>query len=228
MADLQQFHDELVNIDKSNPPLWFHQTLFDTLKPILSFASFRDGVEGQASLAGILGLSLTTTATPLNRVLFPFFPTSPDPKDVIGEAVQVYLIDAIEEYSKTLKNLIPLFTTFSETCVVLSEEQAAIVPRIMEDSPGTPPTTGDQCMTAWKGVKDAGNDFIQSLSGGGLVASTKTLAAKSFRLTPGDVTAAFGPPSDASAALPEMSATTSQIVANFNKILTLPFIEYVP
>ena len=228
MADLKQFHDELVNIDKSNPPSWFHQTLFDTLRPILSFASFRDGVEGQASLAGILGLSLTRTTTPLNRVLFPFFPTTPDPKNAIGEAVQMYLVDAIEEYSRTVKNLIPLFTTFSETCLALSEEQAAIVPRIMEDSPGTPPTAGDQCMTAWNDIKDAGNNFIQSLSGGGLVASTKTLAAKSFQLTPGDVTAAFGPPSDTSATLPEMNATTGQIVANFNKILTLPFIEYVP
>ena len=168
--------------------------------------------------------------TPLNQVLFPLFPTNPNPKDVIGKAVQVYLVDAIEEYSKTLKHLIPLFKIFSETCVALSEEQAAIVPRIMEDSPGTPPTTGDQCMTAWKGVKDAGNEFIQSLSGGGLVASTKTVAAKASRLTvtPGDVTAAFGPPSDASTTLPEMSATTGQIVANFNKILTLPFVEYVP
>ena len=74
-------------------------------------------------------------------MLLPFFPTSPDPKDVIGEAVQMYLVDAIEEYSRTLKNLIPLFTT-SETCVAFSEEQAAM-PRIMEDFPGTPPTAGD-------------------------------------------------------------------------------------
>jgi hypothetical protein len=227
LADLQQFQDELINIDQSNPPSWFHQTLFDTLRPILSFAIFRDGVEGESSLAGILGLPFKTTSTPLEQVLFPIFPTNPDPKVVISEAVQVHLVDAIEEYSKTLKNLIPLFTTFSETYIMLSEEQAAIVPRIMDDSPGTQPTTGDQCMTAWNGVKDAGTNFIHLLSGGG-VASTKTLATKSFRMTPGDVTAAFGPPSDASTTLPEMSATTGQIVANFNKILTLPFIEYVP
>ena len=69
-------------------------------------------------------------------------------------------------------------------------------------------------MTSWKGVKDAGNNVLQSLSGGGLVASTRKLAAKSFRLTPGVVTAAFGPPFDASATLPEMSATASQFVAN--------------
>ena len=242
MADLQQFHDELVNIDKSDPPSWFRQTLFDTLRPILSFASFRDGVLGESSLAGILGVPLKTTATPLNEVLFPLFPTNPDPKTVIAEAVQVHLVDAIEEYSKTLKSLIPLFTTFSKACIALSEEQAGIVPRIMDDSPGPQPTTGDECMTAWNGVKDAGNNFIRLLSGGGVaggVASTKTLVEKSIRMTttetttdrtsmtPGDVTATFGPPSEASTTLPEMSATTGQIVANFNKILTLPFVEYV-
>jgi len=238
LADLQQFHDELVNIDKSNPPSWFRQTLFDTLRPILSFASFRVGVLGESSLAGILGVPLRTTATPLNQVLFPFLPTSPDPKTVIAEAVQVHLIDAIEEYSKILKSLIPLFTTFSKACVALSEEQAAVVPRIMDDSPGPQPTTGDQCMTAWNGVKDAGTNFINLLSGGGVaggVASTKTSGEKSVRMTttdrtsmtPGDVTATFGPPSEASTTLPEMSATTGQIVANFNKILTLPFVEYV-
>jgi len=158
---------------------------------------------------------------------------------MIAEAVQVHLVDAIKKYSDTLKSLIPLFTTFSETYVVLSEEQAAIVPRIMDDTPGPQPTTGDQCMTAWNGVEDVGTDFIHLLSGGavagGKVASEKTLAAKSFQMmttdrtskTPGDVTAIFGPPSDTPGVLPEMSATTGQIVANFYKILALPFVEYV-
>ena len=82
-------------------------------------------------------------------------------------------------------------------------------------------------MTMWNGVIDAGTNFINLLSGSG-VASMKVLAAKSFQMTPGDMTAAFGPPSNASTMLPEMSVTTGQIVANFNKILTLPFIKYVP
>ena len=82
-------------------------------------------------------------------------------------------------------------------------------------------------MTMWNGVIDAGTNFINLLSGGG-VASMKALAVKSFQMTPSDMTVAFGPPSDASTMLPEMSATTGQIVTNFNKILTLLFIKYMP
>ena len=224
MADLQQFHDELVDIDKSNPLLWLHQSLFDTLRPILSFASFRNGFEGESSLAAILDVSLKMTSIPLKEVLFPFFPTNLDPRTVIAKAVKVHLVDAIEEYLKSLESFIQLITTFSETYVVLSEEQAATVPRIMDDSPGTQRTTGYKCLTAWNSVKDAGSIFIHLLSGGG-VARGRVPSRK----TPGNVTAAFGPPYDASTTLPEMSATTGQIIAkNFNKIFTIPFIEYVP
>lgn len=154
LLDLQQFYVELVNIDKSNPPLWFHQTLFNSLRHILSFTSF---------LGRILACWYTRrfpqmTSTPLKQVLFLTFPTSPDPKAVIAEAViaeavQVNLANAIEKYSKTLKSLIPLFTTFSEIYILLSDEQAATVPRILDDSPGTHATTGGQCMSAWNGTK---------------------------------------------------------------------------
>ncbi|KJA22821.1 hypothetical protein HYPSUDRAFT_40603 [Hypholoma sublateritium FD-334 SS-4] len=238
LTNLQKFLAELATVDKSNPPAWFHQTLFDTLRPILSFASFRDGVVGESSLAGILGLPISTVSTPLNKVLFPFFPTSPNPKVTIGKAVQENLIDAIQAYSGTVGSLIPLFSAFADTCATLAAEQAAIVPRIKDNSPGKQPATGDQCIVAWNGVVDAATGFINLLSGGSSTsaastASTTSLAQKSFRvattatasLTPGDVTAAFGPPSDASTTLPEMSATTGQIVANFNKILTLPFVD---
>lgn len=239
LANLQKFLTELSTVDKSNPPAWFHQTLFDTLRPILSFASFRDGVVGESSLAGILGLPIATVNTPLNKVLFPLFPRNPNPKIAIGKAVQENLIDAIQAYSSTIGSLTPLFSTFADTCVTLAAEQAAVVPRITDNSPGKQPTTGTQCIAAWNGVIDAATGFINLLSGGGSAsastASTKSLGQKSFRvetigaasLTPGDVTAAFGPPSDASTTLPEMSATTGQIVSNFNKILTLPFVEYV-
>ena len=231
---MQKFLTELSTVDKSNPPAWFHQTLFDTLRPILSFASFRDGVVGESSLAGILGLPIATVNTPLNRVLFPLFPPNPNPKVVIGKAVQENLVDAIQAYSTVIGSLTPLFSTFEDTCVCLAAEQAAIVPRIKDNSPGEPPATASDCIAAWNGVSDAANGFINLLSGGGSAsastASTKSVqlaATRTASVAPGDVTAAFGPPSDASTTLPEMSATTGQIVENFNKILSLPFVEYV-
>lgn len=224
------FLDELVNVDKSNPPAWINQSLFNTLRPIVSFANFRDGVVGESSLAGVLGLPISMVSTPLNRILFPLFPTSPDPKEVIAKAVQEHLVGAIEAYSSTITSLIPLFSTFGDTYAVLAEEQAAVVPRMRADAPGTPPATAEQCIAAWNGVRDAATNIIDLLSGGG---ATKSGATESFRaaatdaapVSPGDVTAAFGPPSKATETLPEMSATTGQIVANFNKILTLPFVE---
>ncbi|KAI9106323.1 hypothetical protein DFS34DRAFT_589564 [Phlyctochytrium arcticum] len=48
-------------------------------------------------------------------------------------------------------------------------------------------------------------------------------------ITVKDVTSAFGaPPAYSAETLPEMTATTGKIAANFTKIMTLPFIEYVP
>lgn len=239
---LQKFLSELASIDKSNPPTWFHQTLFDTLVPILSFASFRPGVTGQSSLAGILGLSLKTVSTPLNEVLFPFLPTKPDPKTAITEAIQTHLVEAINQYKQMVEDLIPIFTLFADALVMLSDEQRAIVPRIKENAPGPKPTTGDQCVAAWTGVKNAATTFIHLLSGNtDSTSSTTTPAPKPFQvkdlavhsapssksspIAPGDVTAAFGPPSMASQTLPQMGTTTGQIVMNFNKILTLPFID---
>ncbi len=233
---MQKFLAELSTVDKSNPPAWFHQTLFDTLRPILTFASFRDGVVGESSLAGILGLPIATVNTPLNRVLFPLFPPNPSPKVVIGKAVQENLVDTIQAYSTIIGSLTPLFSTFADTCVCVAAEQAAIVPRIKDNSPGETPATDSDCVAAWNGVRDAANAFINLISGGGST-SVSTVSTKSVQLAatrtastvaPGDVTAAFGPPSEASTTLPEMSATTGQIVENFNKILTLPFVEYVP
>lgn len=175
LANLQNFLDQLSTVDKSNPPAWFHQTLFATLRPILSFASFRDGIVGESSLAGILGLPIATVNTPLNKVLFPFFPHDPIPKVVIGEAVQENLIDAIQAYASTIdKSLSPLFSTFADTYETLAVEQAAVVPRIADNSPGKLPTTGTQCIAAWNGVIDAATGFIDLISGGG---SASTLAA---------------------------------------------------
>jgi hypothetical protein len=230
---LNNFLTELKNIDKAHPPAWFKQTLFDTLVPILSFASFRPGVEGQSILAGILGLSITMVNTPLNKVLFPFFPLPPYPKVVIAEAVQKNLVDPITKYGQLIRDLIPLFEPFQVACITVSQEQAAVAPRIRDNAPGPEPTTADQCTAAWNDVKNSGNAFINYVSGGSSASAPST--EKSFRLTtfaaqaepisPGDVTKAFGPPSCVPTTLPEMSATTGQIVANFNKILTQPFIQ---
>jgi len=53
-------------------------------------------------------------------------------------------------------------------------------------------------------------------------------AAPPVTITQADVTKDFGPPPAYSTqTLPEMSATTGKIEADFQKILTLPFIEYV-
>ncbi len=230
---LNNFLTELKNIDKAHPPAWFKQTLFETLTPILSFASFRPGIEGQSILAGILELSLSMVNTPLNKVLFPFFPFPPDPKVVIAEAVQNNLVDPITKYGQLIRDLIPLFEPFQAACITVSQEQAAVAPRIRDNAPGPEPATADQCTAAWNDVKNAGNAFINYVAGGSSAnaASTeksfrlKTFAAQAEPISPGDVTKAFGPPSYASTTLPEMSATTGQIVANFNKILTQPLIE---
>lgn len=231
---LKEFLTELKNVDRSNPPQWFTQTLFDTLTPILSFAHFRPGVTGQSTLATVLGLPLTMVSTPLRKVLFPFVPLPPDPKLVIATAVQKYLIEAIENYGQIIQDLIPLFRPFQDACISVSQEEAAVAPRIKDNAPGPEPATADQCIAAWNGVHAAGNAFIDLLSGGS--STNETSAAKFFRLkaevvaqanpvTPVDVTKAFGPPASATTTLPEMSATTGQIVANFNTILTQPFIE---
>jgi hypothetical protein len=224
---LNNFLTELKNIDKAHPPAWFKQTLFDSLRPLLSFASFRPGIEGQSILAGILGLPLSMVNTPLNKVLFPY------PKVVIAEAVQKNLVDPITKYGQLIRDLIPLFEPFQAACITVSEEQAAVAQRIKDNTPGPEPTTADQCTAAWNNVQNAGNGFINYVAGGSSANTAST--GKSFRLksfdaqaepiSPGDITKAFGPPSYASTTLPEMSATTGQIVANFNEILTQPFIE---
>jgi hypothetical protein len=230
---LNNFLTELGDIDKAHPPAWFKQTLFDILIPILSFAGFRPGVEGQSTLAGILGLTLSMVNTPLNKVLFPFFPLPPDPKVVIAEAVQKNLVEAITKYGQLIRDLIPLFEPFQAACVAVAQEQVAVAPRIKDNAPGPEPTSADQCIAAWDDVRNAGNGFINYVAGGSSAnaASTeksfrlKPFAAQAESISPGDVTETFGPPSYVSTTLPEMSATTGQIVANFNKILTQPFIE---
>ncbi|KAF8337660.1 hypothetical protein F5887DRAFT_1284984 [Amanita rubescens] len=193
---LNNFLTELKNIDKENPPAWFKQTLFDTLTPILSFASFRPGVEGQSILAGILGLSISMVNTPLNEILFPLFPLSPDPKVVIAEAVQTNCVDAITKYEELIRDLIPLFEPFQAACITVSEEQVAVAPRIKDNAPGPEPTTADQCILAWDDVKNAGNGFINYVAGGSSAnaASTETSkspAAQAEPISPGDVTKAF-------------------------------------
>jgi len=193
---LNNFLTELKNIDKAHPPPWFKQTLFDTLIPILSFASFRPGIQGQSILAGILGLSLSMVNTPLNKLLFPFFPIPPDPKVVIAEAVQKNCVDAITKYGQVIRDLIPLFEPFELACITVSQEQAAVAPRIKDNAPGPVPTTADQCTAAWNDVQNAGNGFINYVAGGSSAnaASTETSkspAAQAEPISPGDVTKAF-------------------------------------
>ena len=64
-----------------------------------------------------------------------------------------------------------------------------------------------------------------------VAASVKAVAAAvpPITITQADVTKDFGaPPAYSAQTLPEMSATTGKIEADFQKIMTMPFIEYVP
>ena len=103
---------------------------------------------------------------PLNKVLLPFFLLPPDPKVVIAEAVQKNLVDPITKYGQLIRDLIPLFEPFQAACIIVSQEQAAVAPRIKDNAPGPEPTTADQCTAAWDDVQNGGNGFLNYVAGG--------------------------------------------------------------